>query len=86
MGVKLVQFHQQPEKKEKSKNGKLIVDRQLALRCSACNLPFLEVADGEIIILSKHGSKKHKNSLKIEHVKMLLIEMARQNQPDPECW
>ena len=88
MVFQLVQAQRQKQK-ELSKNGKrLIVDRRdvLTVRCSDCHLPFLEIADGEIKILSKHGSKKHKNSLTIDHVKMLLVEMLRQQRPEPEYW
>ena len=84
-------YRRSNQKSASQKSGKnLIVDRRdvLTLRCTECHLPFLEIADGELSIQSKHGANKHQNSLSIEQVKKLLLEMVRQQRPrpKPETW
>lgn len=55
------------------------------LRCNHCRLPILEVKNGEIEVESKHGSSKHRNTLTIEHLRMLAVAMFSQSHP-PERW
>lgn len=54
--------------------------------CKHCQLPICEIVDGTIKIESKHGSKKHVNTLTSSHIKMVLVEIARQLRPEPEQW
>jgi hypothetical protein len=48
------------------------------LICQHCDKAILEIENGEINIVSKHGSVKHKNTLKLEYGQMLVFEMQRQ--------
>lgn len=50
-----------------------------------CGQPFLKIVDGEVRIGSKHGSDKHENTLTIEHLRMIAVEMYRQTHP-PQRW
>jgi hypothetical protein len=56
-----------------------------AALCSHCDLPFLTIKDGNLLLQAKHGSAKHENTLTIEHLRLLLFEMYRQTHP-PEFW
>lgn len=49
-----------------------------AILCSDCDRPILEISNGELKILSKHGNAKHENVLTIEYLQMLAFEMMRQ--------
>ena len=55
-----------------------IRESKSVLICQHCDKPILEIEEGEIKILSKHGSRKHNNVLTIEYLKMLVFEMQRQ--------
>lgn len=48
------------------------------LICSDCSRPFLDIINGQIRIKTKHGSKEHDNFLTEAHLKMIAIEMWRQ--------
>lgn len=82
------QNYRNKQRSASQKSGKLVVSRRdvLTLRCSDCNLPFLEITNGEINIQSKHGSKKHSNTLTVAQLKRLLVEMIKQKRPEPELW
>lgn len=56
------------------------------LICSSCKRPLLTIKAGTMVIDSRHGSATHTNTLTASHLKMLIVEMARQLQPDIEHW
>lgn len=51
------------------------------LTCSNCQRPILTISNGEIQVLSKHGSSQHENSLTIDHLRMLAVVMYAQLHP-----
>lgn len=82
------QRHKRPSTAQKSGDRQLEVhtSRHVVVRCHDCQSPFLEVVNGELSIQSKHGSKKHTNTLSVTQVKRLLVEMMNQQKPEPEYW
>ena len=53
--------------------------------CESCHLPFLTIENGELLVISKHGSQRHENIITLEQLRMIAFEMYRQKHP-PEIW
>jgi len=56
------------------------------LLCSKCRRPILTIRDGALRIQSKHGSSLHDNALTESHLRMIAVEMNRQNSAGFERW
>jgi hypothetical protein len=60
-------------------------DGSAAIICGECGRPFLEIANGEVKFVSKHGSGVHENILPFEHMRVLMTLLYQQLHP-PEIW
>lgn len=54
---------------------------EAALICGGCSRTFLQIENGEVKFLSKHGNAQHENILTLDHLKMIIVELERQLQP-----
>ena len=49
--------------------------------CGECARPFLELVDGEVKFISKHGSAVHENILPFEHLRLIMTLLYQQLHP-----
>jgi hypothetical protein len=54
-----------------------VIDTEtITLRCSCCNLPYAEVKNGVLVIVSRHSGDRHINALALADVERLLKQTA----------
>lgn len=53
--------------------GQMIIPAEkIVLQCSCCSVPWAEIVNGTLIVVSPHHSNKHINALKLEDLERLL--------------
>jgi antitoxin (DNA-binding transcriptional repressor) of toxin-antitoxin stability system len=61
-------------------------DGETRIICQHCSRPFITVRDGQVIVISKHGSSKDENVLTLDHLRIIAEELKRQLRPVAEYW